>query len=81
MSADLDKFNTILLDNLIDALTIIKNFIYVSTTGTVSVNPTHLTNLQTKITRLTKLRDLYKNNYEQFLTEYPKIIEEINKNT
>mgnify|MGYP001321353046 FL=1 len=79
MSEDLNKFNTILLDNLIDALTIIKNFVYVPTTGVVTVSPTSLANLDIKINRLKKLRDLYKSSYEDFLKEYPKIIDELNK--
>jgi len=79
MSTDLNKFNTVLLDNLIDALTIIRNFAYIATTGTVTVSPVHLANLDIKINRLIKLRDLYKSSYEDFLKEYPKIIDELNK--
>ncbi len=80
MAKELTEFNTLLIDSLIDSLTIIRSFTYLHTGGgVVSVSPPQLISLDNKITILKKIRDLFIEDYQTALKELPKILDELNQ--
>jgi uncharacterized protein YerC len=80
MSDELSKFNTLLLDTLIDCIVTLKNATIVTNTGTGTVNPADIAILAGKVTVLTQIRDKFRNLYEDKQKEIASLIEQINSN-